>query len=346
MSANTNFTITLPSYQIHLGCLPKLTYAQKVLVITNPKIAGLHIQRLFETLDAQEIYCHTLPDGERYKDFTSVESVLESAFNHRLDRNSLMIAFGGGVIGDIVGFASGIFMRGIDFVQIPTTLLSQVDSSVGGKTGVNHKFGKNLIGLFHQPKAVYIDPYFLGTLPQNEFSAGMAEIIKMSVCFSADFFKRLENFKKESKEELLEVIHKAICIKAKVVAEDERECGIRAALNYGHTFGHVIEMQSGYGTYLHGEAVGMGIVMANKLALRLKLITQNELEAIKSLLEKFLIPTSYRIADVNAFYQAFFMDKKSLHSRIKFVLPKGIGSFCFRDDIPKELVLEVLEEFL
>lgn len=337
--------ITLPSYTIAFGNLPKITHKGKVLVITNPKVAGLHLQTLLANLEATEIYCHTIPDGENYKNFETINGILEAAFNHQLNRNSLMIAFGGGVIGDIVGFASGIFMRGIDFIQIPTTLLAQVDSSVGGKTGINNHFGKNLIGLFHQPKAVFIHPHFLSTLPKRELSAGMAEIIKMAVCFNKDFFKILQNADIANQEALLNIIYQAVSIKAKVVVEDEKEHGIRAALNYGHTFGHIIEKESGYGHYLHGEAVGIGIIMANKLALRLNLITQEEEKSISELLQKYQIPTTYKIRDIESFYQAFFWDKKTSNNRIKFILPNGIGNVCFKEDIPKETILEVLGEF-
>ncbi|WP_370522793.1 3-dehydroquinate synthase [Helicobacter winghamensis] len=344
-----SFSILLKSkedyYPIYFGDLPKLTLDKKILIVTNPKIAGLHLQALLEKLQAREVYCHTIADGEIYKDFKSVESILEVAFNHRLDRKSLMIAFGGGVIGDMVGFASGIFMRGIDFIQIPTTLLAQVDSSVGGKTGINNSFGKNLIGLFHQPKAVFINPHFLRTLPQREFRAGLAEIVKMAVCFDKTLFQALQNLDIGDENALLSVIERAVSIKAQVVREDEKEQGIRAALNYGHTFGHSIELESGYGKYLHGEAVGIGMVMANTLALALNLITQKEFEAIKTLLEKFRIPTSYMIKNVESFYESFFLDKKSLDARIKFILPQSIGGVCFKDDIPKALVIDILREF-
>lgn len=342
---NNPFSIALPSYTITFGDLHKITHKDKILIITNPKIAGLHLQTLLANLEAKEIYCHTIPDGENYKNFETINGILEAAFNHQLNRNSLMIAFGGGVIGDIVGFASGIFMRGIDFIQIPTTLLAQVDSSVGGKTGINNHFGKNLIGLFHQPKAVFIHPHFLSTLPKRELSAGMAEIIKMAVCFDKDFFKVLQNADITNQEALLSIIYQAVSIKAKVVAEDEKEYGIRATLNYGHTFGHIIERESGYGHYLHGEAVGIGIIMANKLALRLNLITQEEEKSISELLQKYQIPTTYKIRDIESFYQAFFWDKKTSNNRIKFILPNGIGNACFKEDIPKETILEVLSEF-
>ncbi|MDY3113249.1 MAG: 3-dehydroquinate synthase [Helicobacter sp.] len=345
MEATAN-EIILKDYKIHFGTLPKIKLNGKVLIVTNPKIAGLHLSTLLEKLEAKEIYIHTIPDGENYKNLNTINEILESAFNHRLDRKSTMIAFGGGVIGDMVGFAAGIFMRGIKFIQIPTTLLSQVDSSVGGKTGINNKFGKNLIGLFHQPQAVYIDSSFLKTLPQNEFSAGLAEIVKMAICFDLEFFNFLKTANLDDKNTLLEIIYKAVQTKAKVVEEDVFERGIRAALNYGHTFGHVIELQSGYGKYLHGEAVGIGMVMANKLALKLGLLSENENKEILAVLEKFKIPTTYAIKDAESFYNAFFLDKKSLDSKIKFILPSGIGSVCFRDDLQKELILEVLDEFV
>lgn len=323
----------------------KITHQGKVLVITNPKVAGLHLKTLLTNLETKEIYCHTIPDGENYKNFETINGILETAFNHRLDRHSLMIAFGGGVIGDMVGFASGIFMRGINFIQIPTTLLAQVDSSVGGKTGINNHFGKNLIGLFHQPKAVYIDPRFLKTLPKREFNAGIAEVIKMAICFDKNFFNLLQDVDITDRNTLLEIIHQAVNIKAKIVAQDERENGIRAALNYGHTFGHIIELQSGYGHYLHGEAVSLGMIMANKLALKLKLITQKEFDAVLNLLQHYQLPTDYTIQNKESFYQSFFLDKKIFNDKIKFILPDGIGNVCFKDDIPKEVILEVLDEF-
>lgn len=348
-SSIESFNISLKGkesfYPIYFGDLPKLTLDRKVLIVTNPKISGMHLRKLLENVQAKEVYCHTIPDGEIYKNLESIESILEAAFNHHLDRKSLMVAFGGGVIGDMVGFAAGIFMRGIDFIQVPTTLLAQVDSSVGGKTGINNSFGKNLVGLFYQPKAVFIDSSFLSTLPQREFSAGLAEIVKIAVCFDRELFNHLEDLNLDDQDMLLSVIQKAVEIKARIVGEDEKEQGIRAALNYGHTFGHSIELQTGYSKYLHGEAVGIGIVMANTLALALNLISQREFDAIKALLKKFEIPISYAIEDVESFYANFLLDKKSLDSRIKFILPHGIGNVCFRDDIPKTFVLDILRKF-
>lgn len=333
------------SYPIHLGTMECLEHAGAVLVVTNPKVGGLYLSYVLGRIRAREVFVCTIPDGEAYKTLESVEMILESAFNHRLDRKSLMIALGGGVIGDMVGFASGIFQRGIGFVQIPTTLLSQVDASVGGKTGVNNAFGKNLIGLFHQPKAVYIDPLFLKSLPPREFGAGVAEMVKMAVSFDREFFEELERGDLRDHSFLLKGIERCVKIKARVVAMDEREQGIRAALNYGHTFGHVIEHESGYGHYLHGEAVGMGMVMANTLACGLGLLKESEAERIEKLLARYGIPTRYAIGDVERFYDLFFLDKKSENQKIKFILPEGIGGVAFRDDLSKSMVLSVLEAF-
>lgn len=337
--------IHLPTYSIHFGELPKLSHDGKVLIITNSKIAGLHLNKLLSHFSANEIYCICLQDGEEYKNFNSIETILEAAFNHRLNRNSLMIALGGGVIGDMVGFAAGIFMRGIPYLQIPTTLLSQVDSSVGGKTGINNRFGKNLIGLFNPPKAVYIDTYFLQTLPNREFSAGVAEIIKMAICFDRDFFTFLQEANLEDTNILKEIIYRAVSIKAKVVLEDEREKGIRAALNYGHTFGHIIERLGNFSEFLHGEAVSIGMIMANTLALKLNLISNEDFTNIKNLLKKFHLPTHYKINNKEAFYSDFFLDKKSLDHKIKFILPNKIGAFVIKDNLPKELLLETLASF-
>jgi len=333
------------SYEILIDTLPALTFSRKVAIITNPNVAGLHLQYLLQRLNADKCKIITIPDGEAYKTFAQIETILESLFNHRFNRSSLLIAFGGGVIGDMTGFASAIFQRGIDFIQIPTTLLSQVDASVGGKTGINNSFGKNLIGAFAQPKAVYIDPYFLQTLPKREFAAGVAEMIKMAVTFDASYLSKLEQANLQDNTSLQAMIAQSVQIKAAVVAQDEKEKGVRAALNYGHTFAHVIENFSGYGHYLHGEAVAIGMVMANKLSVKLSLMTTAEARRIKTLLEHFNLPTHFHVEDSEAFYDAFFLDKKSGDKTITFVLAKGIGEFEFHTDIAKEDVISVLDEF-
>lgn len=333
------------SYDITIDTMQKLHFDTKVAIVTNPKVAGLHLAYLLSKISAKELYIITVPDGEEYKNQASVDLIMESLFNHRFNRKSMLIAFGGGVIGDMCGYVSSIYQRGIDFVQIPTTLLSQVDASVGGKTGMNNSYGKNLIGAFHQPRAVYIDPHFLSTLPSREFGAGVAEIIKMAVTFNEEFFEFLESADLHDASVLQEAIKQAVQTKADVVAQDEKERGLRAALNYGHTFGHVIENETRYKTYLHGEAVAIGMIMANTLAVGMDLMSEAQAARVKSLLEKYNLPTHYEIKDIESFYDAFFLDKKSLDSAITFILPVGLGGVEMLDSIPKELVLSVLKGF-
>ncbi|MFT7860047.1 MAG: 3-dehydroquinate synthase [Sulfurimonas sp.] len=333
------------SYTITIDQIPTIKLDTKVAVVTNPKVAGLHLGYLLSKIEAKELYIITVPDGEEYKNQESIDMILESLFNHRFNRKSMLIAFGGGVIGDMVGYAASIYQRGIDFIQIPTTLLSQVDASVGGKTGMNNKYGKNLVGAFHQPRAVYIDPHFLSTLPKREFGAGVAEIVKMAVTFNKEFFEYLETADLKDPKILQEAIKKAVETKASVVAQDEKEKGLRAALNYGHTFGHVIENETGYKKYLHGEAVAIGMVMANALAQKLELMTGYEAQRVKTLLEKYELPTSYPIENRESFYEAFYLDKKSSDTNITFILPKNFGGVTMLDDIAKEDVIAILEQF-
>jgi len=340
--------ITLPttSYNINIQKLKQLSFDRKVVIVTNPTIQKLHIDYLMKNINAKNVSVVTVPDGEEYKNMTSIDIILEHCFKQKLNRKSILVAFGGGVIGDMTGFAASIYQRGIDFMQIPTTLLSQVDASVGGKTGINNKFGKNLIGAFHQPIEVNIDPYFLTTLDKREVSAGISEIIKMAVCFDESFLNSLQEWDLNvGSDDLNKAIKKSVETKAWVVSQDEKEKGLRAALNYGHTFGHVIENETNYNTYLHGEAVGIGMVMANALAVKLNMMTQEEADLIKKLLEKYDIPTEYIIKDVEDFYEHFFLDKKSLDDKIKFILPVGIGDVKMPDDISKEDVISVLKGF-
>lgn len=333
------------SYPIHIGSLPEINFDGKVAVLTNPKVAGLHLQTLLSRLNAKEVYVITIPDGEQYKTLDTIESILDRMFDHRLNRKSLLIAFGGGVIGDMGGFTASLYNRGIDFIQIPTTLLSQVDASVGGKTGVNNRFGKNLIGAFHQPRAVYIDPSFLSTLPSREFGAGVAEIVKMAVTFNREFFEWLEHNDLREGENLQHAIKMAVETKARVVEADEKEQGLRAALNYGHTFGHVIENETHYETYLHGESVAIGMVMANDLACEMGLMSREEVERVKGLLAQYDLPLTYGIADVEKFYQTFFLDKKSADSAITFILPRGIGGVEITDSVDSVTVKKILSTF-
>ncbi|WP_263832947.1 3-dehydroquinate synthase [Sulfurospirillum oryzae] len=330
------------NYSVYIDTLEKLHFDTKVLIVTNTTVAALHLENLTSRIEAKELHTVILPDGEMYKNFDSLNLILNACFEHRLDRKSLLIAFGGGVVGDMTGFAASIYQRGIDFIQIPTTLLAQVDASVGGKTGINNSYGKNLIGSFWQPRAVYCESKFLKTLPKREFSAGVAEIIKMAVTFDKAFFEWLETHDLHDEKNLKIAIHKSISIKADVVSQDETEKGIRAVLNYGHTFAHVIENQTKYSTYLHGEAVAIGIVKANALAQKLGLLRKDEAKRVQALLEKYNLPTHYHIDSLEAFYDAFFLDKKSANDKITFILAKEIGGNEMRKDIPKEVVLEAL----
>ncbi|MBD3790087.1 MAG: 3-dehydroquinate synthase [Campylobacterales bacterium] len=332
-------------YNITIDALGHLTFDTKVVIVTNPTVAGYHLETLLSHISAPELHVVTIPDGEEFKTLETVEKILNKLFDYKLDRKSLLIAFGGGVIGDMTGFTASLYQRGIDFIQIPTTLLSQVDASVGGKTGVNNAYGKNLIGAFYQPKAVYIDPKFLKTLPPREFAAGVAEIIKMAVMFDKDYFEFLEQADLSNEEALKEAIAKSVTLKAWVVNQDEKEAGIRAVLNYGHTFGHVVENETHYKSYLHGEAVAIGMVMANMLAVELGLVRQEDADRIKSLLEKFSLPTGYAIKNVDDFYDHFFLDKKSAKGRIKFILPYGIGDFKIVSDADETIVKKVLKRF-
>jgi len=333
------------TYNITIDELPQLHFERKVVIVTNPTVAGFHLDTLLKQINATELHVVTIPDGEQYKTLATVEKILNECFEHKLDRRSLLIAFGGGVIGDMTGFTASMYQRGIDFIQIPTTLLSQVDASVGGKTGVNNAYGKNLIGAFYQPKAVYIDPEFLKTLPPREFAAGVAEIVKMAVMFDKEYFAFLKSADLKREENLKEAIRRSVELKAWVVNQDEKEAGIRAVLNYGHTFGHVVENETDYTTYLHGEAVAIGMVMANALAVELGLFTKEEADEVKSVLENASLPTTYVIKDVDSFYDHFFLDKKSANNVIKFILPKGLGHYEMRSDIDEKIVKKVLAEF-
>ena len=333
------------SYDITIDEIAKTHFDSKVAIVTNPKVAGLHLAYLLSKITAKELYVITVPDGEEYKNQDSINLILESLFNHRFNRKSTLIAFGGGVIGDMTGYAASVYQRGIDFIQIPTTLLAQVDASVGGKTGMNNSYGKNLIGAFHQPKAVLIDPLLLKTLPSREFGAGVAEIVKMAVTFDKEFFEFLENANLKDEEVLREAIQKAVQTKAAVVAQDEKEHGLRAALNYGHTFGHVIENETKYKKYLHGEAVAIGMVMANETAVKMNLMSQGEAIRIKNLLQRYELPTTYKIENSKSFYETFFLDKKSSDSNITFIIPVGIGDVKITNEVSEKLVLSVLDNF-
>lgn len=335
-------TIQLKQSKIIFGEISQIQLNGSVLVISDEQVASLHLKNFLSLIDAREIFTLILPSGEGGKNFKTLEKILDFALECKLDRQSTFIALGGGVISDLTGLASGLFMRGVDFYNIPTTLLAQVDASVGGKCGINSPRGKNLIGLFHQPSHVFISPSFLETLPSREWNSGMAEIIKMAVCFSPSLFQQLFN-PEWVKTNLLEVIFQSVSIKASIVLEDEHERGLRSALNYGHTFGHIIEKEEGFKKYLHGEAVAIGMIMANALAFKITNFQDSKL--IIDLLKKYNLPTSYKIKNQEDFFQALFLDKKTQNKQIKFILPKAIGSFDFYFP-SKDEIKTILSEFL
>ena len=336
---------TAVKYDVVIDALPELTFNKKVAIVTNTTVSRLHLETLKSKINANELFVVTVEDGEEFKSLATVETILNELFEHKLDRKSVLIALGGGVIGDMTGFTASLYQRGIGFVQVPTTLLSQVDASVGGKTGVNNAYGKNLIGAFYQPEAVYIDTDFLKTLPEREFSAGIAEIVKMAVMFDKVYFDFLMDADFREKSVLEKVIQRSVELKAHVVNLDEKESGIRAVLNYGHTFAHVVENETNYKTYLHGEAVAIGIMMVNALAVELEMMTQTQMDLVTTFLKKHNLPISYEIKDVDAFYNKFFLDKKTANNRLKFILPQGIGEHLIRDDISEAILKKVLKAF-
>lgn len=334
-----------PGYGVYINELKELKFGTKVAIVTNAKVGGLYLQNLLSRIDCQQKFVISVPDGEEYKNMQTIEAILEQLFVSRLDRSSVIIALGGGVVSDMAGFAASIFERGIKFINIPTTLLAQVDASVGGKTGVNNKFGKNLIGSFYQPSAVYCETEFLKTLEKREFAAGLAEAVKMAVTFDEKLFSWMEDADLTDEANLQNLIYRCVQIKAAAVEADEREKGVRAVLNYGHTFAHVIENETNYKKYLHGEAVAIGMNMANALAVKLGLMSEEQKARVAELLVKFDLPISYKVPNASSFYEAFFLDKKAENSAIKFILPRGIGAYEIRKDVPRELVMDVLREF-
>ncbi len=323
----------------------------KVLVITNPDVAQPYSKLFIQSIKdcGYDPRLLILEAGEVQKTTDSIALIHNAAYEHQLDRNSTIIALGGGVIGDMTGFAAATWLRGIGFIQVPTTLLAMVDASVGGKTGVNHPKGKNLIGAFHQPKLVLIDIETLKTLPNREFRAGMAEIIKYGVIGDSDLFLKLEQAADLTRLEAVgqnlirEIIIKSVQTKAKIVEEDEKENGMRAILNYGHTFGHVVETLGGYGKWLHGEAVSIGMVVIGELALQLKLWEKEDFRRQKELIIKAGLPTVWPNFPINKVLRSLQGDKKVKEGRIRFVMPVEIGKVIISSDIKKENLIRLLE---
>ncbi|MGL6133706.1 MAG: 3-dehydroquinate synthase [Prochlorococcaceae cyanobacterium] len=344
---------------IGAGCLARLgeqigdrgfREGTKVLVVTNPLVHQHYGVTALTSLrqagfEASELVVEA---GEDRKTPATVARIHDAAFEHRLERGSLIVALGGGVVGDMAGFAAATWLRGIAVVQVPTTLLAMVDAAIGGKTGVNHPGGKNLIGAFHQPWLVLIDPTTLATLPAREFRAGMAEVIKYGVIGDAALFAELEaagdigSMAAVGPALLQTLLERSAAAKARVVAADEREGGLRAILNYGHTLGHVVETLCGYGTWLHGEAVAIGMVAAGEIALAKRLWSAEEQRRQKALIAAAGLPQRWPSLDPAAVLCCLQADKKVKDGRVRFVLPTRIGAVEIRDDVDSERILAAL----
>lgn len=346
------------SYPIHIGqnllgqenLLAPHIQGKQVLIVSNETVAPLYLEKTLQALKNFQCESVILPDGEQYKTLETVNLIFDALLTHRFDRQCTLIALGGGVVGDITGFAAASYQRGVNFIQIPTTLLAQVDSSVGGKTGVNHPLGKNMIGAFHQPQCVLIDINTLSTLDDQQLSAGLAEVIKYGLISDAEFFTWLESninaLLSRDPEKLAFAIERSCQNKATVVAADEKESGQRALLNLGHTFGHAIESGMGYGTWLHGEAVGTGMLMAADLSHRQGNLSQQDLQRTQALIAAAKLPTKTPPEmDSNRFMELMSVDKKVQSGVIRLVLLSGIGASHVSDDYDPKLLQETLDEF-
>jgi 3-dehydroquinate synthase len=344
------------SYPIFIGAgllgdrelLASQVAAARVLVVTNPTVSALYLDALRQGLDRAHVAVETLPDGEQFKTLGTFTQVLDALVGARIGRDGAILALGGGVIGDIAGFAAACYQRGIAYVQVPTTLLAQVDSAVGGKTGVNHPAGKNLVGAFHQPRSVISDTATLRTLPDRELRAGLAEVIKYGLIHDVQFLAwlevNLEALLRRDPAALEHAIHRSCEIKAGIVAQDEREQGARALLNLGHTFGHAIEAGTGYGEWLHGEAVGAGILMAASLSARLGWLKAADVERVRALLERAGLPLEPPAIGRERALAHMQMDKKVRDGRMRLVLLKRLGSAELTADYDPAALQAVIQD--
>lgn len=353
-----NVELADKSYPIYIGSnllsskslLSDHIQGKQVMIVTNTTIAPLYLEKLKDALSDFNVESVVLPDGEEFKTLETLNKVFDALLKAKFDRSSTLVALGGGVVGDITGYAAASYQRGVNFIQVPTTLLSQVDSSVGGKTGVNHELGKNMIGAFYQPKAVIIDVDTLDTLSDQEYSAGMAEVIKYGLLGNADFFYMLEtnieSIMARNKDLIIEIIFNSCKDKASIVALDEFERGKRALLNLGHTFGHGIENAFGYGNYLHGEAVSIGMVMAAKLSMDEGYLSNEDAIRVESILSKADLPISIKKSiGSETLIEAMSLDKKSIDGKIRLVLLKALGDSYLTDSYSKENFNKVVNNF-
>jgi len=350
--------LVLPNsrYPIHIGrglldqvdlLLPHFSVRQAAIV-TNDVVAPLYLESLSSQLRAQgiEVIQIVLPDGESNKNWTTINLIFDALLSHHCERNTMLIALGGGVIGDMTGFAAACYQRGAPFIQIPTTLLAQVDSSVGGKTAINHPQGKNMIGAFYQPQAVVADMALLDTLPERELCAGLAEVIKYGLLGDIDFFCWLEQnmalLRARDADALQYAVQRCCEMKAALVGEDEKEHGVRALLNLGHTFGHAIEAGLGFGVWLHGEAIGAGMVLAAAASEALGWISTNDLHRVRTLVGQAGLPVQAPDLGLNNWLSLMSHDKKVSQGKIRFVLLQQIGQAVIENNLPAEILQQVL----
>jgi 3-dehydroquinate synthase len=344
------------SYPIHIGSgllqraeLVRAHLAQpRVAIVTNDVVGPLYLDALGGVLERAGVQALrvTLPDGEARKNWESLNRILDALLENRCERSTTVIALGGGVIGDLAGFAAAVFLRGVPFIQVPTTLLAQVDSSVGGKTGINHPLGKNMIGAFYQPKMVLADTDTLATLPARELAAGLAEVVKYGLILDRAFFDWLEaNMQRltaRDEQALTYAIRRSCELKAEVVAGDERESGARALLNLGHTFGHAIEAGLSYGTWLHGEAVASGTVMAARLSHAMGMLDDADVARISALLQRAGLPVEAPALGADTYLDLMGMDKKVEGGKLRLILLRAIGQAYVSSDFPQAALRRVL----
>lgn len=332
----------------HLFLRLKEFRPSKVAIVSNKTVFPLYREALLKSCDESGLVPEVflIPDGEKYKDLERASYLYGELLKARFTRDALLVAFGGGVVGDITGFVASTYMRGIAYIQVPTTLLAQVDSSVGGKTGVNHPLGKNMIGTFYQPSLVFIDIDTLKTLPRRELTAGIAEVVKYGVIADSGLFRVLEQHPDDilsAGDSLVPVVKRSCEIKADVVSKDERESGLRAILNFGHTVGHAVETATGYQRYLHGEAISIGMYYAAKLAARLGMLENSEAMRVRKLIERYglpvEIPSDINVSDIIA---AMEIDKKVKAGRLRFILPEAVGTVKIVEDVDRDVLQEVL----
>lgn len=346
------------SYPIYIGSnlltqadlLVQHIKSKQIVVVTNTTIAPLYLQTLLENMTAYQVESVILPDGEQYKTLTHVETIFTHLLEQKFSRNATLIALGGGVVGDMGGFAAACYQRGIDFIQIPTTLLAQVDSSVGGKTGVNHALGKNMIGAFYQPQAVIADISVLDTLDDRQLSAGIAEVIKYGLIRDIEFFvwleENIELLLSRDKQALAFAIERSCQNKAAVVAEDEKESGIRAILNLGHTFGHAIETGMGYGKYLHGEAVAIGTCQAADLSRRLGWLNDEDVRRIINIFKRVHLPVvPPKDLTVERYIELMSVDKKNVDGAIRVIALEKIGKASLPMNVEQEILEQTLKHY-